>query len=80
MAIYGYVRISTIDQDLSLRWRVLKSAGSDVIRAEKASGARRSSRTDLQVLLDFLQPGDTLVVTRVDRRARRTQDLQNLVH
>ena len=37
--------------------------GCDIVRAEKASGARRDGRTGLQVLLDFLRPGDTLVVT-----------------
>ena len=70
MTTYGYARVSTIDQDLSLQRRTLKAAGCDMIRAEKASGTRRSGRTELQVLLDFLQPGDTLVVTRVDRLAR----------
>lgn len=80
MAIYGYARVSTIDQDLSLQRRMLKAAGCDVIRAETASGTRRNGRTELQVLLDFLQPGDTLVVTRVDRLARSIRDLQNLVH
>src|SRR3954471_2952475 len=80
MAIYGYARVSTIDQDLSLQRRTLKAAGCNVIRAEKVSGARRNGRTELQVLLDFLQPGDTLVVTRVDRLARSIRDLQNLVH
>jgi DNA invertase Pin-like site-specific DNA recombinase len=80
MAIYGYARVSTIDQDLSLQRRMLKAAGCDVIRAEKASGTRRNGRTELQVLLDFLRPGDTLVVTRVDRLGRSIRDLQNLVH
>jgi DNA invertase Pin-like site-specific DNA recombinase len=51
-----------------------------VIRAEKASGSRRDGRTELQVLLDFVQPGDTLVVTRIDRLARSLKDLQDIVH
>jgi DNA invertase Pin-like site-specific DNA recombinase len=71
---------STIDQDLSLQRRTLKAAGCDVIRAEKASGTRRSGRTELEILLDFLRPGDTLVVTRVDRLARSIRDLQDMVH
>ncbi len=37
-------------------------------------------RTELQVLLDFVQPGDTLVVTRIDRLARSMRDLQDIVH
>jgi DNA invertase Pin-like site-specific DNA recombinase len=60
MPLYGYARVSTIDQDLRLQRAALKGAGCDVIRAEKASGARRDGRTELQVLLDFVRPGDTL--------------------
>jgi hypothetical protein len=48
MPTYGYARVSTIDQDLSLQRRTLKAAGCDVIRAEKASGTRRSGRTELE--------------------------------
>src|SRR5271169_6851801 len=55
-------------------------AGCEVIRAEKASGARRDGRSELQVLLDFLRAGDILVVTRIDRLARSLRDLQNIVH
>ena len=58
----------------------MKAAGCEVIRAEKASGARRDGRTELQVLLDFLRAGDTLVVTRIDRLARSLKDLQDIVH
>ena len=49
MPTYGYARVWTIDQDVSLQRRRLKAAGCDVIRAEKASGTRRSGRTELQV-------------------------------
>jgi DNA invertase Pin-like site-specific DNA recombinase len=80
MARYGYARVSTIDQDLRLQRATLRAAGCDVIRAEKASGSRRDGRTELQVLLDFLQPGDTLIVTRIDRLARSMKDLQDIVH
>jgi len=41
---------------------------------------RRDGRTQLQVLLDFLYHGDTLVVTRIDRLARSVKDLQDIVH
>jgi len=51
-----------------------------VVRAEKASGRRRDGRTKLQVLLDFVQPGDALVVTRIDRFARSIKDLQDIVY
>ena len=61
MSLYGYARVSTLDQDLSIQRAALKAVGCEVIRAEKASGARRNGRTELQVLLDFLGEGDTLV-------------------
>src|SRR6185295_1635917 len=64
---YSYARVSTLDQDLTLQRAALKAAGCEVIRAEKATGTRRDGRTELQVLLEFLREGDTLVVTRIDR-------------
>jgi DNA invertase Pin-like site-specific DNA recombinase len=80
MPRYGYARVSTLDQDLTLQRAALKAAGCEVIRAEKASGTRRDGRTELQVLLDFLRAGDTLVVTRIDRLARSLKNLQDIVH
>src|SRR3984885_1630065 len=80
MALYGYARVSTLDQNLGIQRAALKAAGCDVIRAEKASGIRRDGRTNLQVLLDFLRPGDSLVITRIDRLARSLKDLQDIVH
>ncbi len=71
MPLYGYARVSSFDQDLGIQRAALKAAGCKVVRAEKASGTCRNGRTELQVLLDFVQPGDTLVVTRIDRLARQ---------
>jgi len=78
--LYGYARVSSADQDLSIQRTALKAAGCRVIRAEKASGTSRNGRTELETLLQFLTAGDTLVVTRVDRLARSMRDLQNIVH
>lgn len=79
MAIYGYARVSTTDQDLTIQEEALRKAGCSVIRAEKVSGTSLNGRTELQTLLAFLRPGDTLIVTRIDRLARSLRDLQNLV-
>jgi len=79
MALYGYARVSSADQDYSVQEQALRQAGCDVIRAEKASGTTRNGRTELDLLLEFLRPGDTLVVTRVDRLARSIKDLQDIV-
>jgi DNA invertase Pin-like site-specific DNA recombinase len=80
MPLYGYARVSTLDQDLTLQENALRAAGCQVVRAEKKSGAGREGRTELRLLLDFLHPGDTLVVTRIDRLARSLKDLQDIVH
>jgi DNA invertase Pin-like site-specific DNA recombinase len=80
MPLYGYARVSSFGQDLGLQRAALEAAGCGVIRAETASGTRRDGRTELRVLLDFVQPGDTLVVTRIDRLARSLKDLQDIVH
>lgn len=80
MSLFGYARVSTSEQDLGIQVAALKAAGCQTIRSEKKSGTDRGSRTELQVLLDFLREGDTLVVTRIDRLARSMKDLQDIVH
>lgn len=80
MALYGYARVSTFGQDLTLQETALRTAGCEVVRAEKATGTRRDGRTELELLLAFLRPGDTLVVTRIDRLARSIKDLQDIVY
>ena len=80
MTLYGYARVSTTDQDLSLQEAALRATGCQVIRAEKKTGTRREGRTELDILLQFLRTGDTLVITRIDRLARSLKDLQDIVH
>ena len=79
MPAYGYARVSTIDQDLTLQREALEEAGCVVVRAEKVSGASRQGREELRTVLDFISEGDELVVTRVDRLARSIGDLQDVV-
>lgn len=78
--LYGYARVSTTDQDLSIQEAALKAAGCTLIRSEKRTGTSRNGRTELETLIAFLRPGDALVVTRIDRLARSLRDLQNIVH
>ncbi len=54
MALYGYARVSTSDQDLTLQTQILRAAGCEIIRAEKASGNSRTGRSELQLLVEFL--------------------------
>ncbi|WP_025898025.1 recombinase family protein [Sneathiella glossodoripedis] len=80
MMIYGYARVSTVDQDLTIQEEALLAAGCELIRTEKVSGASVQGRDELKNLLDFIREGDVLVVTRVDRLARSVRDLQNIVY
>ncbi|SJM31980.1 recombinase family protein [Mesorhizobium delmotii] len=80
MSRIGYARVSTIDQDLDTQIAKLKAEGCDIIRSEKVSGASRDGRAELAIILDFLRPGDELVVTRLNRLGRDTRDVLNLIH
>ncbi len=80
MTVYGYARVSTADQDLTVQQEALQAFGCDTIRSEKASGSSRSGRAELDTLMEFVREGDTLVITRIDRLARSIRDLQNIVH
>jgi DNA invertase Pin-like site-specific DNA recombinase len=79
MATYGYARVSTTVQDLTVRLEALKAGGCDVIRAEKLSGTTTEGRAELATLLEFVRTGDVLMVTRIDRLARSIGDLQDIV-
>jgi len=50
-----------------------------MVRQEQRSGATLEGRPELRTILDFIHPGETLVVTRIDRLARSMQDLQTIV-
>jgi DNA invertase Pin-like site-specific DNA recombinase len=78
MAIIGYARVSTRDQDNGGQVAELKAAGAEEIFREQVSGAR-SDRKQLTRALRKLDQGDVLVVTRLDRLARSTRDLLNVL-
>ena len=78
MAIYGYARVSTDGQSLVAQLAELKAANCEKIYQEKVSGAR-SDRKQLARLVAVLAAGDVLLVTRLDRLARSTRDLLNLL-
>ena len=59
--IYGYARVSTTDQELSVQLEALKNYGCENIRQEKVSGTSMQGRDELKVLLDFMRDGDELV-------------------
>jgi DNA invertase Pin-like site-specific DNA recombinase len=79
MALVGYARVSTTDQNYELQIDSLQQAGCKKISSEKISGTT-IDRPELELCLDYLREWDTLLITRIDRLARSLRDLQNLVH
>jgi DNA invertase Pin-like site-specific DNA recombinase len=75
----GYARTSTTEQNLEAQISALRAAGCGMIRTEQKSGASLDGRPELRTILDFIHPGETLVVTRIDRLARSLGDLQTIV-
>jgi DNA invertase Pin-like site-specific DNA recombinase len=78
MAVYGYARVSTNGQDLGAQVAELQASGCGNIYKEKASGAK-TDRPALAKLIRRLEDGDVLLVTRLDRLARSTRDLLNIL-
>lgn len=78
MAMIGYARVSTGDQDTQPQAAELRAAGCREVHAEQASGASRA-RPVLARLLGRLAPGDVLVVVRIDRLARSLGHLLEVI-
>ena len=76
--IYGYARVSTSGQardgnSLESQERTLREKGVERLYLESYTGTKKS-RPKLDELLDQIQNGDTLIVTKLDRIARSTRD------
>ena len=76
--IYGYARVSTVKQDLSSQVENLKRAGAVKIFKDKYTGTT-ANRPEFDKLMAKIKSGDTLIVTKLDRLARNTQDALNIV-
>jgi DNA invertase Pin-like site-specific DNA recombinase len=76
--IIGYARVSTDGQTLDAQYAALTAAGAEKVFAEKVSGAV-TARKALTKAIDSLSDGDVLLVTRLDRLARSTRDLLNIL-
>lgn len=76
--LIGYARVSTVGQTLDVQLDQLRAAGCRTIFQEKVSGAK-SDRKELIRLLKGLQPGDVVMVTKLDRLARSIFDLFSIV-
>lgn len=70
MALVGFARVSTVQQDLTTQLDKLKAHGCDRIFAGKHSGKEESNKDALAALIDYVRSGDTVVVTKMDRLGR----------
>lgn len=77
MALIGYARVSTRDQNPEAQTDVLTAAGCERIFTDKASG-KLAKRPELDKALEYLRAGDTLVITKLDRLGRSVRNLIEL--
>ncbi|WP_427108390.1 recombinase family protein [Lysinibacillus xylanilyticus] len=78
MTVYGYARVSTKGQELEVQIEALEKENVEHIYQEKFTGTS-TDRPQLQELIETLQEGDKLVVTKLDRLARNTKEGIDLV-
>ena len=78
MAIIGYARVSTHEQNLDVQLNVLKKEGCEIIFQEKKSG-KDIEREELKRMLAYLREGDVVVVYKLDRLGRSLRDILSLV-
>ena len=78
MPVIGYARVSTTDQDHDVQLEALKQAGAGRIYQEKISGVRKD-RPELVAMLDYVRDKDTVIVTKLDRIARSTKHLLEII-
>jgi DNA invertase Pin-like site-specific DNA recombinase len=76
---YGYARVSSNTQDYQAQVEALNAAGCARIFSEKVSGKSTNGRCEFNKLMKALLPGDTVLVTKLDRLARSSRDLHNIL-
>lgn len=78
MAVIGYVRVSTQEQNEDRQLTIMEQYKADKVFTEKISG-KNTDRPQLKKMLEYVREGDTLVIESYSRLARSTKDLINLV-
>ncbi|MFW3539825.1 MULTISPECIES: recombinase family protein [Vagococcus] len=79
MAIFGYTRVSTSNQDYQTQIQKLENAGAEKIFSEKYTGTKKEGRRELKNLQETVKKGDQVLVTKIDRLARSIVDLNSIV-
>ncbi|MDR4409099.1 recombinase family protein [Bacillus anthracis] len=75
MTVYGYARVSTAGQNLTTQQQLLRQYDENIKLVEDKASGKNKDREGLNKLMDKLQAGDTVVITRIDRIARNVKDL-----
>jgi DNA invertase Pin-like site-specific DNA recombinase len=79
MAVIGYARVSTAEQNLDLQLTALKSAGAARTFADNGVSGSTVERPQLSKALDRLEAGDVLTVWKLDRLGRNTRHVLDLI-
>ena len=79
MALIGYARVSTREQDLSSQMAALESAGCDEIFSGKHSGDSNQNEVKLDEMLKYIRKGDTVLVTKLERLGRSLKSILNMI-
>lgn len=79
MALIGYARVSTTDQDAELQINALKQAGCERIYTDQGVSGTKASRPELDKMLDHLRKGDEVVIWKFDRLGRNTRNMLELI-
>ena len=74
----GYVRVSTVEQNLARQLELMKTLEVEKIFSDKASG-KNTDRQEFNAMLSFIREGDILYVESFSRLSRSTKDLLNTV-
>jgi DNA invertase Pin-like site-specific DNA recombinase len=79
MTIVAYARVSSTGQSLNVQLEKLEELKPSKVFQEKLSGVDRN-RPELQKAIEYCREGDVFIVTKIDRLARSTRDLLNIIH
>ena len=79
MALIGYARVSSVQQNLDEQLEALKKYGCEKIFSGKHSGKAKDNKEQLSKMLDYVREGDTVVVTKIDRLGRSLSQVLNVL-
>jgi hypothetical protein len=76
---FGYARVSSNTQDYAAQVEAMEAAGCERIYSEKASGKSTNGRAEFARLMKVLKHGEVVTVVKLDRLARSSRDLRQLL-